>query len=78
MTPYFGITYPNMSKKRVDAWKRNFCVKNMHLFDEVWSLDSWHLVCDACNLSVEIKNIDTKYVDKKTLKKIEKNERRCR
>jgi len=41
------------------------CKKNIHVFDEVWSsyeLDH-RLVCDACQLIVEIRGIDKTYME---------------
>lgn len=78
MTNYFGVTYPHKSMMQLAVWKTTKCVKNMHLFDEVWSTDYWYLVCDACKLHIAIKHVDTKFVDDKVLKKIMKHEHKGR
>jgi len=40
------------------------CKRNYHVFDEVTCSDGDHyLVCDACQLIVNIKNIDITYVE---------------
>jgi hypothetical protein len=52
-------------------WRKAFCRRNMHLFDEVWSPygePEWpahYLACDACGLMVIIKKIDKQYLEKK-------------
>jgi hypothetical protein len=60
---YLGITYPHfltyIPKK---VWKRFCCSRQFHLFDESYSSEDDHrLVCDICQLMVEIKEIDTSY-----------------
>lgn len=64
MNRYVGLTYPRFLTwpiwRRVVfyLWKRFFCTKHIHLFDEM--LSSEHvLICDACELSVHIAHIET-------------------
>jgi hypothetical protein len=50
-------------------WKKFLCKKNIHCFDEVFSPyhqfgedhSRHYLSCDACDLIVDIKKIDTTY-----------------
>lgn len=35
-------------------WKRIFCKRGWHAWDEVWSVERHYLVCDACEREVEI------------------------
>ena len=66
---YRGMTYPKflawgLSRK---LWRRFMCRKEMHLFSEVLSGGSpWHhyLVCDACQLVVNIESIDDQHTGK--------------
>ena len=39
------------------------CRYNYHAFDEVWSEYDHYLICDACELSVEIAFIDITYCE---------------
>jgi len=57
---YYGITYPPILGKWpiISLWKRFFCSKNMHIFDEVKSDISHCLYCDACGLVVNIETIE--------------------
>jgi hypothetical protein len=64
---YQGITHgvPNRlleSEDFIQRWKKNRCSKGIHLFDEVWSCTDHYLSCDACDLIVNIDNIDKSYV----------------
>ena len=64
---YIGITHPitdmekTMSDKEhnlvLEAWKRTNCINNIHLFDEVWSLEDHYLHCDACGMEVHISKV---------------------
>lgn len=53
---YQGCTYPAWldNKRTHRAWKRVFCPQGWHLWDEVWSLDSHYLYCDACGRELPI------------------------
>ena len=51
---YRGMTHP---EKNLKIWKKKYCSKEMHLFDEVWSEGEHYLYCDACGLEVHIKEI---------------------
>jgi len=72
---YFGITYKRKTKKQLRKWRKKNCKRNIHLFDEVTGTggDSkvkghcWnhYLVCDACQLVVNIESVDQKYVKPK-------------
>ena len=64
---YFGITHGVPDKLIMDEsfclrWKKERCSKGIHLFDEVLS-DDHYLSCDVCNLVVNIKSIDTSWVE---------------
>lgn len=70
--PYVGISYFKILQNRPVKWiwKKFFCKKGRHLLDEVWSPGGEHyndhyLVCDACQLVINIKSISGEYVDKK-------------
>ena len=39
-------------------WKKIFCKRGLHLFDEVTSLDEHYLYCDACGLMVGIEYME--------------------
>ena len=58
---YHGLTYPHfLSGKLIQKlWKKIFCRKDVHLFDEVKTLEEHRLSCDACGLSVHIAYIET-------------------
>lgn len=62
---YYGITH----FKFLDfyfiykIWKILFCKRNIHLFDEVYSIDKHYLFCDACELEVHINTVNTNFVD---------------
>lgn len=64
---YHGLTYPRLVQFAWQfwLWRKLFCKRKMHLFDEVFSSggDDWnhYLVCDACGLMVEIKQISEQY-----------------
>ncbi len=73
---YQGLTYPRLPVVGWQSWmywlwRKAFCRRNMHLFDEVWSPygePEWpahYLACDACGLMVIIKKIDKQYLEKK-------------
>ncbi len=57
---YRGLSYPGILLRwawQVFIWRRFFCQREIHLFDEVWSGggDAPHyLSCDACELVVHI------------------------
>lgn len=57
---YRGISYPKIFNSKLVRiiWKKYMCPKEIHLFDEVWSVDSHYLCCDACELMVHIKEIE--------------------
>lgn len=61
---YVGVTYPRFLSWAIwrelvlRLWKRFLCTKNIHLFDEMESLE--HLLhCDACELVIHIALIET-------------------
>lgn len=69
MNPYRGITYPHFLSYKfcLKIWKKLFCKKDIHLFNEVFAADllffhPHYLSCDACGLIVNIKNIDDIHV----------------
>lgn len=53
---YRGITYFKFLQNRFCWWlfKKYFCKRNIHLFDECESLEWHYLSCDACGLEVHI------------------------
>lgn len=70
---YYGLSHFHLPGWIAKLWKKFFCVRGYHLFDEVATVvtederrDGFmdhYLVCDACELMVEIGRIDDKYVD---------------
>ena len=65
---YHGITHGVPDKLIMDEsfclqWKKNNCSRGIHLWDEVLSDSDHYLSCDICNLIVNIKNIDTSWVE---------------
>ena len=58
-----NITYPSLLCHNFILWfwKKVFCPKGFHLFDEYASLERHCLYCDACEISIEI---DNDYKDK--------------
>lgn len=62
---YYGITH-SMNKKEIKNWQG--CKVGWHLFDEVISYHyespTHYLMCDCCELVVNIKSIDTQHVEK--------------
>lgn len=59
---YRGITYPDIFDHEWlrRLWQRYVCPREIHLFDEVESADfedGHRLYCDACGLTVVIKEI---------------------
>ena len=64
---YYGLTHLFFwtSKNFIyNLWEKYLCKKGIHLLDEVWSDSGHFLVCDACNLMVNIESIDDEYVKK--------------
>ena len=57
---YHGITYwPALPLWVLGLWKRIMCRRNCHVFDEVVSSGDHHyLICDACQLVVNIASIE--------------------
>jgi hypothetical protein len=55
MSKYIGLTYPKILswKPILFLWKKFFCNKNMHLFDEVFS-EKHYLYCDACGFCINV------------------------
>ena len=56
---YQGITYlkdgeREWTREELKRWKENKCLDGDHLFDEVWSVDSHYLYCDACHYCLSI------------------------
>ena len=54
---YLGITYFHILRFDFirNLWKKFFCKRNIHLFDECESDSDHYLYCDACGLYVFIK-----------------------
>jgi hypothetical protein len=59
MKNYKGYTYPKFLQNKLCwyLWKRIFCKRGWHLWDEVSSLDEHYLYCDACECQVEIHTV---------------------
>ena len=57
---YHGITHA-VPSWLLPIWKKSFCRKNIHAFDEVGGQDMNYLSCDACGLMVNIESVDTTY-----------------
>ena len=53
---YTGYTYPSFLDNKFihKLWKKFYCHKGIHLFDEVGG-NRRYLYCDACDLEVELK-----------------------
>ena len=62
---YRGITYFDFLSYdwTLWLWKKLFCPRNIHLFDECESYGHY-LSCDACHLEVHIAKFDDTYVGK--------------
>lgn len=56
---YHNISYPKIldNEQSHKLFKDIFCTQGFHLFDEVLSMDSHTLYCDACGLTVYIDRI---------------------
>lgn len=52
---YLGITH-EVPYIDLLKWQRYKCPQGVHALDEVWSPDCHYLVCDACNLKIDIKD----------------------
>jgi len=57
MSTYKGYTYPRIFQNRFIwlIWKKFFCTMGWHLWDEVESIDSHSIYCDACGIEEDIK-----------------------
>ena len=63
---YYGITYPSIFRFKIIRyfWRHFLCRRNIHCFDEVLSgARPWchYLVCDCCQLIIDIDKIDETY-----------------
>jgi len=56
---YRGITYFKFLDNKFfhNLFKKYFCPREIHLFDETESIDNHYLSCDACGLEVHIEKI---------------------
>lgn len=54
---YHGITHKEMNDKQLHKHKQYKCPKGLHVFDEVLSDSDHYLYCDACGLTIHIKNV---------------------
>lgn len=61
MIPFHGITHL-VPPFLLRPWRRLFCRRGWHAFDEVGLIDEHYLSCDACGLAVGIEFIETKWV----------------
>lgn len=58
--PYYGVSYPRLFDNGFAHWfwRRAFCPRNWHLFDECKSTD--HVLhCDACGLMVHVAGVES-------------------
>ena len=56
MNRYIGYTHLIPCNKIILLiWKKIFCKRGWHLWDEVSSVDDHYLYCDACETTVNIK-----------------------
>lgn len=62
MNKYYGITH-HMPLMFLSAWGKIMCRREWHLFDEVEYGDDHCLVCDACDLVVNIESIDKTFME---------------
>ena len=53
MIDYKGYTH-KLPLILLPLWKKIFCKRDWHLWDEVWTFDKHYLHCDACEISCEI------------------------
>ncbi len=74
-TKYNGFTYPSLLRKGIFGWvwKRYFCPKKMHLWDEVatsaeGNLPGHYLVCDCCGTLV---GITKAFTEKEAVQEVE-------
>lgn len=62
---YYGFTHgKKTNKKKLKEWRKHNCVRGRHLWSEVLSGGApWrhYLVCDACQLMIDIAGVDTTY-----------------
>ena len=56
---YYGVTYPSILDKSwiQRLWKKYMCPFGWHLLDEVWSIESHSLFCDACEMDFKIDRV---------------------
>lgn len=55
---YKGYTYHSLFSFMFPPWKRFMCTKEMHLWDEVATSERNYLICDACDIEVDIRAIE--------------------
>ena len=67
MKKYEGITYFKIFDNSIarKIFRRFFCKRGVHLFDEVVNDKEQYLHCDACELIVYVEKIDKTYQKKK-------------
>jgi hypothetical protein len=64
---WFGITH-HVPYRLLPLWRRLLCKRGWHAWDEVQARTHHYLYCDACNLMVDISNLNTDYLWEKTPK----------
>lgn len=79
MSKFHGISYPPFFSWALSLWLWRWlmCRRGYHVLDEVYSPSSDHphcLVCDACQLVVNIASIDETYVPPHLKKKTNQQE----
>jgi hypothetical protein len=70
---YYHITYPSILDHIwiLDLWKKYMCPNGCHLLDEVWSIESHSLFCDACEIDIPITGVYKWNPDTKRNEKIQ-------
>ncbi len=65
---YYGFTHGFAPFVRFEfflkIWRRVFCRKGIHLWDEVESNTEHYMSCDACEKILYISSVDDKYTIK--------------
>ena len=60
--PWYSITYPGVFDSGFMRffWKRIFCARGWHLWDEHDNVEMHDLYCDACKFTLVIDDVRTK------------------
>jgi len=57
MNEWRGFTHPSLLSTPIVRliWRKLFCKRGWHLWDEVLSLEDHYLSCDACDSTVRLR-----------------------